>query len=863
MAIFAVLANSNSFGQPCSPTFVITKASNGQVIPITPGSGGALQFACLDVSASNSTEYIATVIHSSCPPGPGIPQYFLETAGGIEPIGAAPNPNLNIVNGTVFTSTIRFRSKNDILCKGRITFRVVYPPTTITTPACTTNCGPPPTGINPAQNIAIPGGTFTTSIDIYKNITAYDAIIGPQCVVGGDLVTYSINPRLQCAADGLGLDNITWNVASFAGTVNIGPGTVISSCPPPYTCNPANTNTNIRVAYASSDRTSITLYIPTNVVLNGTQNFNATIGNCPSGGLNLPGRTIYRAPAEMWVTYSNVSNNNAVAANQALPASCFAPAPSTACITTLNGSPIISGFNVSGALENGIVLPVTLNGSQTISVSANGNGANSGFSYTWTGGNGMTLNQQNGINDPAAQIITPSNETGTFTVNLQNVGNQGNCGTNSSRYSIYRILSPPNINSTPLPVPILPTSEIVAPAVVPKYNYITNSNAIINLNPTGNIPKNTPKSCFAVGEFEDLTLENAPTGPLADFRWTVPNGWTIISLNGTVSSNSNGVLIGKNVTRVRVTATANSVSGFKVKVRMVLPTFANASTLTWQGITEANNTEVLYPYPFDANSNLTLQGASGYTLNPVGIQGTSPKRTNVTLNFPTTGQSPSCGADQLEFQYGFNGRVTETATGISIDYFSNGSGTTPDPSNDASWACNSGIFGQTDGCGTNWRSGAAAGDLNVAFRTGFTYKGWYRVRVRTRLITANPTPPTPCPALACYSSIWSMYPSSGAGQNWRMAVASGEWDGGDVVVPINTEKAVEVFPNPTSKDFTLRVAEEEVGNNYEIANMEGKTLKSGKLEARETKVSTKGLSPGFYFIKIMGAKILQEKLLIE
>lgn len=605
--IIAGFGTSKVFGQPCVPTVAIVQASNSAAVTINAASGGALPYVCINVSATNSTEYIATVTHSSCPQGPGTPTYSITLPGGIELAGTGTNPNTNQISGSVYTSTVRFRSKNDVLCKGRITFTVTYPPATQT---CTKADGS-------VVTLNSPGGSFSTSLDVFKTITAYDALVGPRCVGPGDMVTYSINPKLQCAADGLGVDDITWSLANF-GTTTIG-GT--------------NTNTGIKTLYRSSDNTSYTFEIPvvfppaSNPNLTFPLDFNVLVGKCPGTFGPNPNMQVHRSAKLTRITSTNQSVSGAVVTLHAANAD-FGP----------------GGISVAGATENGIILPVcTTSTSQQITLTSQGNVGVSGMVWNWVP---APLGLSGTPTGTGSNTVTwTGNATGNFNVleNAGGVNNTGNCGTAGAQYRVFRYLIP----GTPT---TLPTTA--------KYNFISAS---------------TTATCFQLNQVVTLTLQNPPTGPYANFIWTAPPSWKIRATPGSGTFVAGPITTTSSVVEIQASAGA---SNGQASVRTVLPTYVNATSTQWTG---ASAVDFAVTYP-DAAVQLTVPGSSGLAINinSDGFENLGNGLLAVAF-IPLLNTTPNpCNATDFTYVWEFRGKAFKTGSvNIDADNWTCGTGLIP------------------------------------------------------------------------------------------------------------------------------------------------------------------------------------------
>ncbi len=62
---------------------------------------------------------------------------------------------------------------------------------------------------------------------------------------------------------------------------------------------------------------------------------------------------------------------------------------------------------------------------------------------------------------------------------------------------------------------------------------------------------------------------------------------------------------------------------------------------------------------------------------------------------------------------------------------------------------------------------------------------------------------------------------------------------------------ISVYPNPTTDELNLVVSEQFIGKSYQIFNINGTLVKTGKIETLKTQISVAGMSKGSYSIKIV------------
>jgi hypothetical protein len=64
------------------------------------------------------------------------------------------------------------------------------------------------------------------------------------------------------------------------------------------------------------------------------------------------------------------------------------------------------------------------------------------------------------------------------------------------------------------------------------------------------------------------------------------------------------------------------------------------------------------------------------------------------------------------------------------------------------------------------------------------------------------------------------------------------------------ELGISLYPNPTSKSFTIESKENTIGKLFEIQDVSGKIILSGKLEAYKTQVIVSDFATGTYYLKV-------------
>lgn len=327
------------------------------------------------------------------------PTRVFERTGGVVLIGGLfTNSNLP---GLVFQ---RFASTTSVYCKGRINFR-------LTTPV-----------INPGDPCApclSPFGqvTFSTTFDVFKTITDYPPLTAPSCVGPNERFAITVDPKLQCAGDGIGVDDITINSSQLVT---------------PFT--------GVTLAYNSSDRTSFTYQAGVDFPACST---GSGITCVPFGP---PNQVTF--PLTVTASIGRCANYNPG------PKAIYRSARNTYLTSQTFSSPICGAALhevLPGGRSNGVALPVctTTNCTNNFILVSQGNRNVSGMEYRWTAPQGYELL------DPATNlpITTPTTlwsvrvrniagqqNSGVFNVIENNTG--GGCGSVAANFYLFRTLVP-------------------------------------------------------------------------------------------------------------------------------------------------------------------------------------------------------------------------------------------------------------------------------------------------------------------------------------------------------------------------------------------------------------------------------------
>ena len=593
--VFAGLSTSKSFGQVCAPTFNSTITSSAGNVTINTSQ--TPNFACIKTcpvvvpTQPPCANYVVTVNWGSC-----TGSFFTNPIANFTPAGQIIIVSQNHDPITKL-STCTLQSKVDNLCKARLTFSI-----TGVAPTIPDICSP---CLAPFGPIVI-----TRSIDIYKDISSYPAIVGPSCIKGGDLVTYSINPKLQCAADGIGIDNINWNTSDLV-----------------------NPSTGVTIEYTSSDFTSYTFRIPT-VWPPCTAGTGGTTGiDC------VPTCTLPRTLSATVGSRCQTASAGSIPINKEISDSYITSNYIQSNFIQHIG--LYHSTTAGSAFTNGIIMPMARLMSAVgvnpkvwetrmrFSVGSTQNVGSSGVSYAWTAPAGMQFESPPvlGATGMLTTDVVPTPAASEGVVNVTESLLGGNCGTSGTGFYVFRSL-------------------------VTDYNTVTASNP-----PQG--------SCYRP-ELDNVTftLNQAPLG--TKFRWKVPAGWTITGTNGITGavyySQNTEVEVFSNVITARPSfgAFAGQV---EVKNLITAPAMRTAFLANITNIERtilSNTLPVAGPGP----------GPGGI---PAALSVTAPTQNigGLTLtgnNFSPGLTSVGCAPTQMSYQWQYRGKFTPGNPGAGIPY---------------------------------------------------------------------------------------------------------------------------------------------------------------------------------------------------
>ena len=63
-------------------------------------------------------------------------------------------------------------------------------------------------------------------------------------------------------------------------------------------------------------------------------------------------------------------------------------------------------------------------------------------------------------------------------------------------------------------------------------------------------------------------------------------------------------------------------------------------------------------------------------------------------------------------------------------------------------------------------------------------------------------------------------------------------------------KNIQLFPNPTTNYLTLKIEEAYKSASYQLIDLQGKVIKSNKVDGDETTIKMEGLPTSIYFLSI-------------
>lgn len=503
LSLFSVVFTGLTTGRAvaaCSP--VVSKAISNSV-NFTSSSAASVwnnatdlltgsnpqQICVATCTTGTCAEYVVAINTSSC--SFTSPTQVFSKIGGVTLVGSSfTNANLP---GLIFQ---KFVSTTSVYCKGRIAF-------TLTTPVVNPEdpCAP---CLSPFGQVS-----FSTSFDVFKNITTYPTLTFPLCVGPGEKFAITVDPKLQCAADGIGVDDISINTSGLA-----------------------NTYTGITLAYNSSDKTSFTYQVGSDFPACSTGSGATCVPYGPPNEVTFP--LVATPSIGKCANYNpGIVQIYRKARNTWLTSQTFLGATS-ACGNALHET-APSGIN------NGVAIPVctTANCQGTFILVSQGNRGVSGMEYRWTAPPGYELL------DPATNaVIAPNSTTSNYSVKVRNLQGQQNSGT----FSVIENNTGGGCNSVANQFKV--------------YRTLTSGYNTVTLSPNNIL-------CFKPEETFTATLSNPPGQ--TRFRWSVPTNWEITQAVGqnVVFSNSNTVAEGENVISITVKALAGAATG-RVSVRNVL-----------------------------------------------------------------------------------------------------------------------------------------------------------------------------------------------------------------------------------------------------------------------------------------------------
>jgi hypothetical protein len=100
-----------------------------------------------------------------------------------------------------------------------------------------------------------------------------------------------------------------------------------------------------------------------------------------------------------------------------------------------------------------------------------------------------------------------------------------------------------------------------------------------------------------------------------------------------------------------------------------------------------------------------------------------------------------------------------------------------------------------------------------------------------------------------YPITYSYTDNNGCSSNATQSVTVIDCNGSGIV-EIN-ETGIILYPNPASKSFTIESTESNIGKLFEILDVSGRVLLSGKLEAYKTQVTVSDFATGTYYLKVL------------
>jgi hypothetical protein len=74
------------------------------------------------------------------------------------------------------------------------------------------------------------------------------------------------------------------------------------------------------------------------------------------------------------------------------------------------------------------------------------------------------------------------------------------------------------------------------------------------------------------------------------------------------------------------------------------------------------------------------------------------------------------------------------------------------------------------------------------------------------------------------------------------------------IFDIISNNYIQIFPNPTCDFITINIINEDIAFNYQLYDIQGKTLKQGKLKSKSHIIDIRDLNNGIYFVNIKNEK---------
>ena len=737
----------------------------------------------------------------------------------------------------------------------------------------------------------ISAGTFTCgssiSFDIFKTFTTSPPIVGPDCVVIGQPVTFSVDQvASDNAGDAIGFDSYYWSNVPQNSTF-----------------------------YYSADNSSIT-FTPT--ALTGTPlkvclgKLNASI--IPSG----PG------PNEVTTPFTTYSTCATKPLNE-LPKKPVLTIPNL-CVST-NTTLLNFGFTNAGSPTDPLFI--------------------STYTYTWSnvgnlwsitpvvGQPGQWNFNRNGDNNPGILTLIINNNAGclpvTYTYDIKRTFTTSvtpffgiigsNCISQNQTPSNYALSAVANLNavtwsSTPAGLQLtngtgaqLNTVNVVAPSTAPvgRYTLTATSAAPCAGSVSFTIDVRPPTPTFTtattpiVGSSPSCVIRNngfpvtftctpitVAAGGVANYLWGIPAGWTLAGgsvnpssvpqitlLPGGTAVNAS-LSINARVSNAGVVSacTSSGTNGFTVNYNPVVPTGVTLSAGCFTtGIIGTKTLTISNPQNF---------GSYVVTSNPVGLIGAAAPTIAIvgsvgTITFPTTGASgtyaitvthrsfiPALPAPQIPIC----GVATSTAVNVTI------------AANTAAWAASFPAYDPTVGGSDTYRVNTQP--------AGTTYQWFYgptpATLSSTTQLVAIPFPNSnPLINFSPSGNQLSLFGNAALGLPQVYCIVT---PGGGCPVAISAPKgthgianrginasqnvsneiieAITVYPNPNNGNFVINLDKDSTNARATLFDNNGKQIGVYTLSKGETRVEKAGLAAGNYILVLdLDSKTETRQLLIK